>query len=315
MTDFFPEITPYDHFLLDVGQSHHVYVEQCGNPNGTPVLFVHGGPGGGCSENDRRFFDPEQYRIILFDQRGCGRSIPHGLLEDNTTSKLIADMELIRQHLKVERWHLFGGSWGSTLALAYAQDHAGVVESLVLRGIFLARPQDIQWTFSGGGASRVFPDYWAEFVSAFPDPTVTDFVGEGYRLMTGDDKALARKIAKAWARWEISCCTLIPNEEFLAANLSEEHCWTMARHEAHYMKYQCFLDTNQLLDNCANINDIPIAIVHGRYDMVCPIDNALALHKALPHSELHVAQDSGHASAEESTRSLLIQATQRMLTI
>jgi proline iminopeptidase len=315
MNEFFPEITPYDHFMLDVGQSHQVYVEQCGNPNGQPVLFVHGGPGGGCSENDRRFFDPDQYRIILFDQRGCGRSSPHGLLENNTTQDLIVDMEQIRQHLNIDNWHLFGGSWGSTLALAYAQTNAKVVLSLVLRGIFLARSQDIQWTFDGGGASRIFPDHWAEFVEAFPDSSKGNFVEEGYHLMTGNDDVLAKQIAKAWTRWELSCCTLVPNEEFLAANLNDEHCWTLARHEAHYMKNNCFLDDNQLLENCESIKDIPTAIIHGRYDIVCPFDNALALKAALPISVLHIAEDSGHASVEESTRTLLIQATQHMLTI
>lgn len=315
MTDFFPEIAPYDHFLLAVGQSHHIYVEQCGNPQGEPVVFVHGGPGGGCSENDRRFFDPARYRIILFDQRGCGRSLPHGLLEDNTTQRLIEDMELIRQHLHIKQWHVFGGSWGSTLSLAYSQVNSGNVKSLVLRGIFLARPQDIEWTFNGGGASRIFPDHWAAFIEAFPNSSVTNFVEEGYRLLTGDDQVLAEKIAEAWTRWELSCCTLVPNEDFLAANLSAEHCWTLARHEAHYMVNHCFLEENQLLDNCGNISNIPVTIVHGRYDIVCAFDNALALHKALPNSQLRIAEDSGHTSAESGTRSLLIEATQRMLTI
>ncbi|TDF39382.1 prolyl aminopeptidase [Alteromonadaceae bacterium M269] len=315
MSEFFPEIEPYDTRLVDVGDSHQVYVEQCGNADGQPVVFVHGGPGGGCSEKDRRFFDPDKYRIILFDQRGCGRSVPHGLLQDNNTQLLVSDMELIRQLLGIDTWHVFGGSWGSTLSLVYAQSHPEKVRSLVLRGIFLARPQDIEWTFNGGGAARLFPEYWADFVNAFPHKSVSDYVAEGYELMLGEDKKLARKIAHAWTQWELRCCTLLPNAEFVAENLDEDHCWTLARHEAHFMKNACFLSDNQILNNCHLIEHIPTVIVHGRYDIVCPFDNATALHQRLPKSSLKIAEDSGHASSEESTRALLVEATQHMVTI
>ncbi|WP_281560767.1 prolyl aminopeptidase [Thalassomonas sp. RHCl1] len=319
MNDFYPEIEPYQHFMLDVDHGHQLYVEQCGNPAGQPVIFIHGGPGAGCSTNDRRFFDPEKYRIILFDQRGCGRSLPHGSLEENTTSALVADIERIRQHLEITKWHVFGGSWGSTLSLVYAQHHPQQVTSLVLRGIFLARQQDTDWTFSGGGAKRIYPDHWQAYLNAFPHKE-----GEGesqadihgaYQLMTGPDKALAEKIARAWATWEMSCCTLAPDQAFLKEATTDKRCWSLARHEAHYMVNNCFLDENQILDNCDKLRDIPTIIVHGRYDIVCPLDNAWLLHQKLPQSQLLISEQSGHASVETNTKHHLIAATRQMLNL
>ncbi|NQZ09343.1 MAG: prolyl aminopeptidase [Algicola sp.] len=316
MNEFYPEVEPYNHFLLTVGDGHQIYVEQCGNPEGQPVLFIHGGPGGGCSIGDRRFFDPEQYRIILFDQRGCGRSLPHGDLTNNETSFLVDDIEQIRNHLDVQQWHVFGGSWGSTLALVYAQTHPTSVSSLVLRGIFLARPQDTLWTFTdGGGAARIFPDYWQEYVDALPAGQSQNSVHAAYEIMTGDDKAAALKVARAWSLWEIRCCTLTPDEEFIKHCDDDESCWTLARHEAHYMVNDCFLTDNQIIKNCDKIADIPTTIVHGRYDIVCPFDNAWALHKHLPKSELLISDDAGHASVEPQTKHHLIGATDRMLTL
>ncbi|MCJ8320531.1 MAG: prolyl aminopeptidase [Colwellia sp.] len=315
MNEFYPEITPFNDFLLNVDDQHQIYVEQCGNPQGQPVLFIHGGPGGGCSINDRRFFDPKKYHIILFDQRGCGRSLPHGCLENNETSLLVEDIERIRQQLNIDNWHVFGGSWGSTLALVYGQTYPSNVNSLVLRGIFLARDIDTNWTFSGGGATRVFPDFWHEYLSALPADKQNGGVQAAYDIMTGQDKELAMQVAKAWSIWEIRCCTLVPDQAFVDAATGDESAWTLARHEAHFMVNDCFLSENQILKNCDKIKDIPTTIVHGRYDIVCPFDNAWLLHQQLPNSTLVVSEASGHASVEKNTKHHLIAATQKMLTL
>ncbi|WP_444997424.1 prolyl aminopeptidase [Aliikangiella sp. IMCC44359] len=312
MNQFYPEIEPYNYFLLDVGHDHQIYVEECGNPDGQPVLFIHGGPGGGCSSNDRRFFDPDVYRIILFDQRGCGRSLPHGSLDFNETQYLVNDIEKIRQKLAIDNWHIFGGSWGSTLSLVYAENHPESVLSLVLRGIFLGRPEDTIWTFSSGGAIRIFPDYWQEYLNALPKSNQSPSIKIAYDLMVGDDKPLAMKVARAWSKWEIRCCTLKPNDEFVNAATNDESCWTLARHEAHYMVNDCFLSPNEILENSHRIKNIPTTIVHGRYDIVCPFDNAWLLHQALPNSKLIVSETAGHASIEDETKHHLINATQQM---
>jgi len=314
-TDFYPEIEPYNTFLLAVDQQHQLYVEQCGNPNGQPVLFIHGGPGGGCSTNDRRFFDAEKYLIILFDQRGCGRSLPHGCLDNNTTQDLVSDIEKIRTHLAIDTWHVFGGSWGSTLSLVYAQTHPQALKSLVLRGIWLARPQDTQWTFANGGATRIYPDYWQEYLDALPDGENQHTVQAAYKIMIGDDKEAAIKVARAWNLWETRCCTLLPNEEYIEAACDDKKAWTTARHEAHFMAHDCFLTDNQILANCDKIADIPTTIVHGRYDMVCPFDNAWLLHQKLPQSKLVISASASHASSEPETKNHLIAATKQMLTL
>lgn len=315
MKTLFPEIKPYKHELITVDNEHQLYVEQCGNPAGKPVLFVHGGPGGGCSANDRRFFNPEEYRIILFDQRGCGRSLPFGSLQNNTTDHLVADIEKIRHHLAIEQWHVFGGSWGSTLALVYAQTYSSMVLSLVLRGIFLGRPEDTQWTFESGGGTRIFADYWQEYLDCLPEGENQTSVKAAYDIMIGDDKALAEKVAQAWAKWEIRCCTLEPNEEFVQALTGDDKCWTLSRHEAHYMVHDCFLTENQILAHCDNIQHIPTIIVHGRYDIVCPFDNAWLLHQQLPQSTLVISKTAGHASIEPETTHHLINATNKMLAL
>jgi len=315
MNELYPEITPFNHFLLDVGQQHQLYIEQCGNPQGQPVLFIHGGPGLGCSTNDRRFFDPEKYHIILFDQRGCGRSLPFGSLEDNETTLLVSDIEKIRQNLNIKQWHVFGGSWGSTLALVYAQKHPVSVLSLVLRGIYLARPEDTQWSFASGGSTRIFADYWQEYLDALPDGENQTSVKVAYNILIGEDKVAAEKVAQAWAKWEIRCCTLEPNEEFVTASTGDDNCWTLARHEAHYMVHDCFLTDNQILANCDNIQEIPTVIVHGRYDIVCPFDNAWLLHQKLPNSTFVVSKTAGHASIEPETKHHLINATNKMLSL
>jgi proline iminopeptidase len=313
MNELYPEISPYSDFLLSVDEQHQLYVEECGNPNGQPVIFIHGGPGGGCSAKDRRFFDPEKYRIILFDQRGCGRSLPHGCLEHNETLYLIDDIEKIRQQLTIDTWHVFGGSWGSTLSLVYAQAHADKVNSLVLRGIFLGRDVDTNWTFAGGGATRIYPDYWHEYLAELPEGSSQANVRAAYDILVGDDKELAQKVATAWSIWEIRCCTLIPDQAFVDAATGDDAAWTLARHEAHYMVNNCFLTDNQILANCDKIQNIPTTIVHGRYDIVCPADNAWLLHQALPKSTLVISEASGHASIEPNTKHHLIAATQAMV--
>lgn len=314
MNDFYPEIEPFNFFMLDVGDDHQIYVEQCGNPLGQPVLFIHGGPGGGCSTDDRRFFDPEQYHIILFDQRGCGRSVPHGSLENNDTEHLVADIEKIRTKLEIDKWQLFGGSWGSTLALVYAQTHPDSVSSMILRGIFLAREQDTNWTFADrGGATRIFPDYWQEYIDALPAGTTQPNLQVAYDILTGEDRAAAMALAKAWAMWEIRCCTLVPDPEFLSHYEDDDSSWSLARHECHFMLNNCFLTDNQILNNCDKINHIPTVIIHGRYDIVCAFDNAWLLHQALPKSELIISETAGHASCETETKHHLINATIKML--
>ena len=313
MNEFYPEIEPYNHFLLDVGDGHQLYIEECGNPNGQTLVFIHGGPGGGCSSNDRRFFDPDCYRIILFDQRGCGRSLPHGSLDNNDSTRLIEDLDNIRQHLAVSKWHVFGGSWGSTLALIYAQAYPEDIISMVLRGIYLARPEDSNWLFNGGGAQRVFPDYHAEFLTAIPADSHDDVINAAYQLMIADDSRAAMAVARAWSLWETRCATLVPNEEFVANKTDDKSCWTLARHEAHFMVNHCFLSDDQIINDCPKIAHIPTIIVHGRYDLVCPFDQALLLHQHLPQSELIVSETAGHASSEPETRDKLIAATQNIL--
>jgi proline iminopeptidase len=315
MNEFYPEIEPYLDFLISVDSQHQIYVEECGNPKGQAVLFIHGGPGGGCSANDRRFFDPEEYRIILFDQRGCGRSLPHGCLDNNDTTFLVSDIEQIREKLGIDSWHVFGGSWGSTLALVYAQTHPKKVSSLVLRGIFLGRAQDTNWTFSGGGATRIYPDFWQEYLDVLPNGKAQATVQAAYDIMIGDDKALALKVAKAWSVWEIRCCTLIPDQAFVDAATADKKAWTLARHEAHFMVNHCFLSDNQILANSDKIKDIRTIIVHGRYDIVCPFDNAWQLHQKLPNSVLITSEASGHASVEKNTKHHLIEATKAMLVL
>ena len=287
----YPEIEPFNNFMLNVGDGHEIYVEQCGNKDGQPIIFLHGGPGGGCGANDRRFFDPKLYHIILLDQRGCGRSTPHGSLDKNTTQYLIADIEAIRQKLNIPKWHVFGGSWGSTLSLVYAQTHPDHVLSLVLRGIFLARPKDAHWLFGGGGASEIFPDYWQEYTDILHKHIggETLSIEAAYNVMTGDDKSAAMEVAKAWTLWELRSCTLLPNPEFVAEAENEKLCWSMSRHESHYMVNNCFLEPNQIIDNCYKIKHIPTVIVHGRYDIVCTIENAHTLMKHLDNATLVIS--------------------------
>lgn len=298
--------------MLAVDNPHEIYVEECGNPNGIPVLFVHGGPGTGCTEDHRRYFDPNVYRIVLFDQRGCGRSIPHLELSGNTTQNLIKDMEKIRETLQIDRWVLFGGSWGSTLSLVYAETHPDRVLGLILRGIFLNRHEDIQWLFGGGGANKIFPEQWQEFLSIIPDNLHHNPLLAYHEILTGDDEVTRMAAAKHWASWEGACSTLEPNKHVLELLKSPHTALGLACIECHYFMNNCFLEPNQILHNIDRIQDIPSIIVHGRYDIVCSLDNAWQLHQAWPTSELNIVRDAGHSACEPGIIDALVRATKNI---
>jgi proline iminopeptidase len=311
MLTHFPEIKPYATYQVAVGEPHELYVEECGSPAGIPVLFVHGGPGGGSDEVSRRYFDPERYRIIIFDQRGAGRSTPHAALTDNTTSALISDMEMIRDMLGVERWLLFGGSWGSTLSLLCAQKHRERVLGLVLRGIFLCRKRDLSW-FYQDGAGRLFPDYWAEYISPVPEAQRDDFITAYYHLLTGENEVARMAAAKAWSIWEGHCSTLRPNIHVVDHFADPHTALAMARIEAHFFYHQCFVEENQIIANAHLLEGVPGIIVHGRYDVVCPLDQAFELHHHWPDSQLHIIRDAGHSATEPGNTDALIRATNEM---
>lgn len=308
MQNLYPDIRTNAEHRLAVDSVHNLYIEECGSPDGIPILFVHGGPGAGCGRYDRRFFDPERYRIILFDQRGAGRSTPHAELENNTSQHLVEDIEAIRCYLKIDRWALFGGSWGSTLALLYAQAYPENVTGLVLRGVFLCREQDLQW-FYQSGAHRIFPDYWQEFISAIPPEEHNDFISAYYSRLTGPNELAKMSAAKSWAIWEARCATLRPNPE-IVHDFGDPHlALSLARIEAHYFKHNVFLRQNQIIEEAEKLANIRGVIIHGRYDIVCPLDNAIALHDAWPSSELHIVRDAGHSSHEPSIVDALVKAT------
>jgi len=304
----FAPITPFVTHRIKVDGLHELYVEECGNPEGIPVCFVHGGPGAGCEDMHRRFFDPNVYRIVLFDQRGAGRSTPHACLEDNTTPHLVADMEHIRERLAIERWMLFGGSWGSTLALVYAETHPQRVSALVLRGIFLCRPWEIQW-FYQNGAHRLFPDHWHEFVAPIPEAERHDLLRAHYKRLTGGDEIARMASAKAWSLWEGRTATLVPNQHVIDFFGSPHVALSLARIEAHYFMHDSFLGPEQILRNAHCLDGIPGIIVHGRYDVVCPLQNAWELHRAWPGSRLEIIPDAGHSAAEPGITSALVSAT------
>jgi proline iminopeptidase len=298
--------------MLDVEKPHQIYVEECGNPDGIPILFVHGGPGSGCTEDQRRFFDPNVYRIILFDQRGCGRSMPHMELIDNNTQALINDMEKIRETLQIDKWILFGGSWGSTLSLVYAQTYPSHVLGMILRGIFLNRNIDVQWLFGGLGANKIFPDFWEEFLSILPDEQRHNPLLAYYEMLTGEDEVARMLAAKTWSSWEGHCSTLEPNKQILEMMKNPHHALSFARIECHYFINNCFLEPNQILRNMDSIAEIPGIIIHGRYDIVCSLDNAWELHKAWPKSELNIIRDAGHSACEAGIIDALVLATKTM---
>jgi proline iminopeptidase len=297
MLNLYPDIQPNARHRIAVDSPHELYVEESGNPEGIPVLVVHGGPGGGCEDYHRRFFDAERYRIILMDQRGAGRSQPLAELEGNTTQALVADMEVVRNFLGIDKWILFGGSWGSTLSLVYAQTHPECVSGLVLRGIFLCRPEDIEW-FYQYGACRVFPDYWQDFLAQIPESEQSDLVSAYYRRLTSTNELEQIQAAKAWSIWEGRCATLHPNPRVVEHFGHPHVAIALARIECHYFMNNAFLEPDQILRNAAVLKDIPGIIIHGRYDMVCPLDNALALSEAWPEAELRIIRDAGHSASE-----------------
>jgi proline iminopeptidase len=306
----FPPIRPYARHRLAVDGIHTLYVEECGNPEGIPAVFLHGGPGAGCESAHRRFFDPERYRIVLFDQRGSGRSVPHAELAENTTWHLVEDMERIRRELGIERWLLFGGSWGSTLALAYAETHPQRVRALIVRGIFLCRDQEIDW-FYRDGARWVFPDLWEDFIAAIPAKERSDPLTAYHRRLTGDDEIARMAAAKAWSLWEGRTATLLPNPDVQAFFANTHVALSLARIEAHYFFNHAFFEPDQLLRGADRLAGIPGVIVQGRYDLICPMRSAWELHQAWPDAELRVVPDAGHAAFESGIRSALLEATDR----
>ncbi|GAA1825250.1 prolyl aminopeptidase [Actinomadura chokoriensis] len=311
----YPPIEPHDSGLLDVGDGNQIYWEVCGNPAGKPAVMVHGGPGAGCSPAHRRQFDPEAYRIVLFDQRNCGRSLPHAKdpevsLEANTTWNLVADMERLREHLGIERWLVFGGSWGSALSLAYAQTHPERVTGLVLRGIFTLRPFELYW-FYQEGASLLFPDLWEKYVEPIPEDEREDLVSAFHERLNSKDRDVRVAAAKAWATWEGSTITLRPDPELAGGFGEPDYAVAFARIENHYFVNEGFFEDEQLIRDVDKIRDIPAVIVQGRYDVCTPAATAWDLHRAWPEADFHIVDDAGHAFSEPGILHHLIEATDR----
>ena len=311
MENLYPPIEPFRSGWLAVGGGHAIYFEESGNPAGKPCIFVHGGPGGGSSPEARQFFDPEHYRIVVFDQRGCGQSRPHASLEANTTWHLVADMERLRNDLGIERWLVFGGSWGSPLALAYAQTHPDRVTELVLRGIFLLRPQEIHW-FYQQGASALYPDSWEAYLAPIPEAERDDLLNAFYRRLTSDDEAVRLAAARAWSVWEASASFLIQNQDFMDKLDAPDAALALARIECHYFVNGGFFESpNQLLENIDRIRHIPTVIVQGRYDVVCPAVTAWDLHRAWPEADFQLIQDAGHSAFDPANTAALVAATEK----
>jgi proline iminopeptidase len=307
----YPDIEPYDQGELRVSDLHTLHYEQCGNPRGKAAVFLHGGPGGGCNARSRRFHDPEAYRLVLFDQRGCGRSRPHAELCENTTWDLVADIERLRQHLGIERWQVFGGSWGSTLALAYAQTHPERVSELVLRGIFMLRRGELEW-FYQHGASELFPDAWESYLAAIPPAEHGDLMSAYHRRLTHPDREVQLAAARAWSVWEAATSFLIPDPAHIEASAGDAFALAFARIECHYfVNAGFFREDGQLLKDVHRIRHIPGVIVQGRYDVVCPPRSAWDLHRAWPEAELVMVPDAGHAAFEPGITDALVRATDR----
>jgi proline iminopeptidase len=309
LRNFYPKIEAFKTEFLKVSDIHTLYVEQCGNPKGRPVVFLHGGPGGGLSTDHRRFFDPDHYRIILFDQRGAGKSTPPAELKENTTWNLVQDIEQIREHLDIKDWIVFGGSWGSTLALAYAETHPERVKALILRGIFLCRPSEIKW-FYQFGASEIFPDIWESYCNHIPAEERHDFVSAYYKRLTDVDKSVRLNAAKVWSKWEAATSRLFIDLKSVDEFDDPTYALQFARIECHYFMNNAFFNTNNyLIENISKIKHIPTTLVQGRYDVVCPVRSAWDLHKAFPEAVLNIISDSGHAAGEPGIRSELIKTT------
>jgi proline iminopeptidase len=309
VSGLYPERGPYQTHRLKVSDLHELYVEESGNKDGVPVVFFHGGPGGGTDPMQRRFFDPKHYRVIIFDQRGAGRSSPHACLEDNTTWDLVEDAERIREHLGVERWHVFGGSWGSTLSLAYAVTHPERVLSMTLRGIFLARSHEVRW-FYQEGASRIFPEAFRAYRGHIAPDERDDLLRAYHRRLTDDDPEVRLAAARAWARWEASCSRLTPEARLIDRCAEPTFALALARIEAHYFVNDAWFESDDwLLDAVERVADVPTTIVQGRYDIVCPPGTAVELAERMPQAKLQIVPDAGHASSEPGIVRGLVAAT------
>ena len=303
----YPEIEPFDSGTLDVGDGHTIYWERCGTKGAKPALFLHGGPGGGISPKHRRLFDPAKYDVLLFDQRGCGRSTPHAELEANTTWHLVADIERLREMIGVEKWLVFGGSWGSTLALAYAEAHPDRVSELIVRGIYTLTKGELDWYYQFG-VSEMFPDRWEKFLAPIPQAERGDMMGAYRKRLTGSDKAAQLEAARSWSQWEGGTITLLPDEELTDSFGEDEFAMAFARIENHFFVHAGWLEEGQLIRDAAKLAGIPGVIVHGRYDMPCPLRYAWALHKAWPRAEFHIVEGAGHAFSEPGILDALLGA-------
>ena len=311
MLTLYPAISSYNEFYLEVSGGHQLWVAEFGNPQGIPAVFLHGGPGSGCENYHPRFFDPEKYRIILIDQRGSGKSKPHASLEENTTQLLVDDLETLRAELAIDKWVVFGGSWGSTLALVYAETHPENVLGLVLRGIFLCRPEDIAW-FYQQGASAIFPDYWQSYVSLIPENERGNLVAAYYKRLISEDEDIRLAAAREWSIWEGRTSTLQPKSNVTDHFGNEQVALSLARIECHYFMHDSFLSPNQIVENAHKLKDIPGYIVHGRYDVVCPLTQAFDLHNAWEQAHYYIAPNSGHSATEPEIVDALIKATEEI---
>ena len=313
MTHLYPEIDPYNQFNLKVSDLHTIHIEESGNPNGKPVIFLHGGPGGGIEPIYRQYFDPEKWRIIIFDQRGCGKSTPHAELAENTTWELVDDIEKIREYLGIEKWVVFGGSWGSTLSLSYAITHPERCKALVLRGIFMIRNKEIDW-FYQEGASNIYPDAWEQYVKPIPEDERHDMVAAYYKRLTSKDESVRLEAAKAWSIWEASTSKLIQSDDYLHQFEDAKVAEAFARIECHYFTHGGFFKSeNWLLENVDKILHIPTVIVQGRYDVVCPMVSAWELHQAFPEADFEIVQDAGHSMTEKGIAAKLVEYTDKFI--
>ena len=311
MQPLYPEIKPNENYQLDTDDGHQIFYEESGSIDGIPLVFLHGGPGAGCDPTHRRYCDPEKYRMILVDQRGCGRSTPHASLENNTTQHLISDLEVIRKQLNIDKWVVMGGSWGTTLALAYAECHPKQILGLILRGVFLGRQEDVDWLYRDG-TRRIFPDYWKEFMQPIPENERNDIVDAFHKRLTGQNELAKMAAAKAWAYWEAKVATLEPNNSLVDHFAHPHLAMGMARISAHYFKNACFLKEGQLLQDAHQLKGIPGVIVHGRYDMLCPVENAWSLQAVWADCEIRIIRDAGHSATEAGIIDGLVRATKSM---
>ncbi len=313
LLDLFPEITPYSSGYLSVDDPHEIYWEQCGNPDGVPIVFLHGGPGAGCSDILRRFFDPDSFRIILFDQRGAGRSSPFASTEKNTIPHLLQDIEQLREHLSIDKWHVFGGSWGSTLALSYAAKHPEQILSMILRGVFLMEQADIQWFMYTN--QNVFPEAWEQFAGFIPEDRQNDLLEAYYEILMGDDGKKKMEAAINWSLYEGACSLLIPNYETITNEDQKNRALSLAVLECHYFRNNYIKEEDSLLKKVNRFRHIPTTIIQGRYDMICPIISAHKLHDAWPEADYIIVPNAGHSAMDPAIRSRLIEATENLKTL